>query len=156
MVDSSLSMYVRGQGTDPSGMGRWSWIRLQRLGLPDLIIVTAYRVCISSNVHAKQTAHLQQSRALTQQDCPVLDPREAFLLDLGRFLRGHQQQEHSLMVLIDANDEFKPGTDWHTFAMEHDLVDCFQHRHPSISVRTYHRGKRQIDFILVSSSLIQL
>ena len=33
-------------------------------------------------------------------------------------------------------------------------MDCFQHRHPSISVRTYHRGKRQIDFILVSSSLL--
>ena len=58
------------------------------------------------------------------------------------------------MVLIDANDELKSGTDWHNFAMEHALVDCFQHRHPSISVRTYNRGKRQIDSILVSSSLL--
>ena len=111
----STDLLLFNQELDPSGMGRWSWIRLQRLGLPDLIIVTAYRVCISNNAHARQTAHLQQSRALTQQDCPVRDPRKAFLLDFGRFLRGHQQQEHSLMVLIDANDELKPATDWHTF-----------------------------------------
>ena len=71
LVDSSLSMYVRGQGSDPSGMGRWSWIRLQRLGLPDLIIVTAYRVCNSNNGHAKQTAYLQQCSHSRIAQCAI-------------------------------------------------------------------------------------
>ena len=52
-------------GTDESGMGRWSWIRLHGKAGHTLRIIAAYRPCVSSG---PMSTHQQQVRYLARTD----------------------------------------------------------------------------------------
>ena len=69
--------------SDPSGMGRWTHIRLEGQNNTVINIVSAYRVCLPTRKesHNSNTAYLQQLRHLRQRyntSCP----RQQILTDL--------------------------------------------------------------------------
>jgi hypothetical protein len=92
---------------DPSGMGRWSSVKLQGKEQVSVRFISAYR-CVK-NVHGPLSVWNQQRFLLDSNNRPD-DPLEAFDHDLisniKKWLAGGEQ----VMLGIDANEDVRYGT----------------------------------------------
>ncbi len=168
-------------GSDPLGLGRWSFIVLRGKQDTNICIVTAYRVC-NDKYTGPKTAYQQQRRHLSslfRKQGKVInpDPHRQFILDLQAWIEFKQAEGMQIILTLDNNEELSPnigqlepssttllsspiinvshdGT-LETLIRSTGLVDILRHQHPSKAYPpTYNRGKKRIDYILVSSSLL--
>ncbi len=171
---------VQSSGMDPYGLGRWSYIVLRGKKDINLCIVTAYRVCKDKYTGPK-TAYQQQRRQLSamfrsQNNVVDPDPNRQFILDLQSWVTHIQQNGMQVILSLDNNEELHPligqvvqlNYDANVPTLNHHhngtldtlirstgLVDILSHHHPSTNYpATYNRGKKRIDIILVSASLL--
>jgi hypothetical protein len=167
-------------GSDPLGLGRWSFIILRGKQDTSICVITAYRVCKDKTTGPK-TAYQQQKRHLssllrTQGKVSTVDPHRQFILDLQAWITSKQAEGMQIILSLDNNEELmqnkgqlSPSPSDLTLPIvsaSHDgtletlvrstgLVDVLRHKHPSDSYPpTYNRGKKRIDYILVSASLL--
>ena len=93
-------------GRDPSGLGRWTFIRIQGKVVDgqakDLVVVSAYRPNKpnqgSSTVHAQ---HSQYFRSTGKKR----NPRQAFLTDLRKAIQTWRNEGCEVIVGVDANED---------------------------------------------------
>lgn len=108
---NQASHAVRSSGAD--SLGRFSWIRFQgrRRSSPsgspgasssDLVVVSAYRPNPPSA--GKETVWYQQMAYFSRQD-RLIDPREAFLVDLLEAVDGWIEEGCEVIVGLDANED---------------------------------------------------
>jgi hypothetical protein len=71
-------------GSDPHGLGCWSFIRLHGKDGKSITIVTAYRVCIKAHIGkpGTSTAFHQEWHLLRLSGSTNPDPRRSFITDL--------------------------------------------------------------------------
>jgi hypothetical protein len=170
---------VLSSGMDPFGLGRWSYVTLRGKSDTSICIITAYRVC-NDRYTGPKTAYQQQKRQLsfifTDQNKQVhIDPYKQFILDLQSWISSLQAQGTQIILCLDNNEELLPnkgqliplqqsskpvvhpkhdGT-LETLVRSTGLTDVLRHHHPSPTYPpTYNRGKKRIDLILVSTSLL--
>jgi hypothetical protein len=181
IVTNRWTSRVVTSGSDPLGLGRWSFIVLRGKQDTNICIVTAYRVC-NDKYTGPKTAYQQQRRHLSapfRQQGKVInqDPHRQFILDLQRWIVSKQAEGMQIILSLDNNEELLPNAGQlvqpsaaslvsPTVNASHDgtletlirstgLVDVLRHQHPSKSYPpTYNRGKKRIDYILVSTSLL--
>jgi hypothetical protein len=167
-------------GSDPFGLGRWSFIILRGRNDINICLITAYRVC-NDKYTGPKTAYQQQKRQLAsmsrqQGKISMLDPFTQFVLDLQSWITFIQSDGTQIILALDNNEELLPATgklinltysvSTPTTENSHDgtletlvrstgLVDVLRHHHPSKKYpATYNRGKKRIDLILASASLL--
>jgi len=144
-------------GTDPTGMGRWTYHELIGQRNNRYIIITAYRVGPQQPTIGTQTAYTQQYNILLTQNDLHPDPRERFVVDIIAFVR-RWQTTHGILLCLDANDNIVESRDKgiERIIDETALIDLHQYRHPNLTLpATYNRGRLTIDYCLGTPQFAQ-
>jgi hypothetical protein len=110
LVTNDWNSRIIERGTDPFGLGRWTYFSLRGKGKIKVMIVTAYRVSQEylSSVGQK-TAAMQQFRHLSQQNREagmISDPKPKyqFIIDLQAWLQEMMSKEYEIILCLDANE----------------------------------------------------
>jgi hypothetical protein len=179
IVDRWTSRVI-GSGMDPHGLGRWSFVMLRGKQDINICIISAYRICDDKYTGPK-TAYQQQKRQLSamfrkQKQITTPNPNRQLVLDLQSWISTLQKQGTQIILSLDNNDELKPSSGQvimttcdpqkptinphhngtlDTLIRSTGLIDVLSHQHPASHYpATYNRGRKRIDLILVSISLL--
>ena len=155
MAFNSIVATVAGSGVDTSGLGRWSWIKLQGKHGKSTTIITAYCPCMSDSAKP-ETVYSQQKRFLISNNEDIC-PREAFRRDLSTFITKCQARYEQIIVCVDLNEDTnrENGPLQQTLLHHNELTDVLKHHHHNIpSPATHNRGSKTIDAIYVSQHLL--
>ena len=148
---------VCGSGCDPSGLGRWVWVRLRGHDRSHLRVYSAYRpVCNPRDIESVWNQH--QAFFATSQPPRSQDPREAFLMDLCADLQQAHADGDQLFVSMDANEPllWTPVNPISASLSGLSLEDLHLDRHDRAAApATHNRGSRPIDCVLGSTSLLE-
>ena len=140
---------------DPSGMGRWTHLRLE--GKHNIIvnILCVYRVCLPTRdeTSTSNTAYLQQSRHLRNCNNHTC-PRDQILIDIGLLVQKWTHHDQETIILIDANEQDSLTSKWSTFLSQHNLFNAHSMFHSETPPPTNINGSKQIDFIACSPRVI--
>ena len=137
---------MKNKGVDK--LGRWSYIKLDGTATKEVMIVSLYQSCETTN-DGKNTFHLQQKVSLSLLNRSDINPRRNLLIDLKSFLTKSKQDNPNLTIIIlgDWNEESWDGNA-SKICQEFNLVDIWKYHWPDEEFNTYSRGRRRIDFAL--------
>ena len=99
---------------------------------------------------------MQQYRALLKAGKSKPQPRKQILQDLEKFIHAWKAQhpDSSVILMMDANGDIT-DTQFYHFITATALKDVVAHHSPDLTTQsTYNRGKKRIDYILVSEDLL--
>ena len=141
-------------------MGRWTSMSFTTGNSRRVRVISAYQVCHgvkrgSNTAASHQQAQLIEERSL--DDHPrQRQPRQAFIQDLQTFITQIQRADEDVILVGDFNEEInEPSSGMDQLATSCGLADLFSIRIGSpTNPATYQRGTRQIDFILITPSLL--
>jgi hypothetical protein len=182
IITNNWTSRIIDKGTDPFGLGRWSYLVLRGVANKKILSITTYRVCQQTILSTgTTTSTAQQFRKLSGMFCEsgiIEDPRPRlqFIMDLQSWIESRIQQHYEVILSLDANEaiadtmglycplEFNP--DRPTVGSGHDgslstlIRTCglcnpltLQHSDRTPPT-TYSRGPNRINYILVSNSLL--
>ena len=168
---NKTSHYSRSSGVDPTGLGRWAWVKLrgtdhlrekdptedtESLGPCDLVVVSAYRPSrpgsSSGGVNVQQRAYLSQ---LLDRD---VDPREQFTEDLLQAVGEWRTMGCEVIIGVDANEDVSlnhPRSIRQLFR-DHGLREAILSRHhgPYPATQQCNSGNVPIDGIFVTPGVV--
>jgi hypothetical protein len=82
-ITNELCGRYQTSGSDPKGLGRWSFIKMYRKDGNSLVVITGYRVCDASlSTVGASTAFHQQCHLLRMAGNKTPNPRKQFMTDL--------------------------------------------------------------------------
>jgi len=167
------------KGEDPFGLGRWSYVTLRGRRSFKITIITAYNATVSPG---DSTYYHQQMRIISQMhrqrnNLSVPDPRRQFILDLQAWIEFLRSEDHHIILALDANEVYDTDTIAQAHPLPYDPTVLTQapthdgklatlvsscglclplaHQHTSRPFPASHiRGRNQIDYILVSQSIL--
>jgi hypothetical protein len=159
---------IESSGEDPYKLGRWSYTIFRAKNEQRIAVMTAYRVC--QNAQAKTDGTLKtytQQRTLLRQLIPTNDdpdpnPKQYWDRHFSEQLTKWKQLDYQIIVMLDANETLPATstTHLHRIFRDHQMIDAFSARHPHLEPRqtndpiiTYQRGRRRLDYIMISRSL---
>jgi hypothetical protein len=104
------------KGSDPLGLGRWSYILLKGNSGGKIAAVTAYKVCkAQTSSLGEKTASMQQYRTIAAKlneekrtDKPI--PHRQFILDLQSWLED-MKKDGTLIILCLEDNLYDPQLD---------------------------------------------
>jgi hypothetical protein len=105
MVVNDMTHRIVSQGTDPTNLGRWSWVRLEGKQEHHLRIVSVYRPVDSvgpGTVYSQHERHFSKIGRTT-------NPREAIYEDLFDAITSWKALGDHIIVGIDANEDVRTG-----------------------------------------------
>jgi hypothetical protein len=168
-------------GEDHLGLGWWSFVTLQGKGQKKITIVMAYNASLilgdTTNFHQQQwvltTLHVAHNQRVDSQ------PRRQFMLDLQAWLEHIIQDNHEVILSMDANTTYDPDTRHSSHPVifktgvptadkKQDgtlasliatcgLTDPLARHHNQRPFPPSHiRGSERIDFILVTPALLPM
>ena len=105
IASSEIKHSIVKRGKDPSGMGRWSWIRSAGKEGHYVRYITAYRPCESGGAGS---VFQQQVRALGKVD-DFRHPRTALLEDLTSAIAEWKLEGDHIILGMDANEDVRGG-----------------------------------------------
>jgi hypothetical protein len=165
---------------DKTADGGWSWLTLIGKNNKNMIYITCYRVCPCRPIHLIGSAYYQQYRIMEQENesrlLPI-DPNRQTIHDLHIFILQHLQDASTVSLAKDGNE-----SDAHLFCSPSyssrlttplgfnfdsrisgsiatileacELVNSNTLQHGEAPA-THKQGSRQIDFMLISRSLVR-
>jgi hypothetical protein len=146
---------------DPRRLGMWTGHKFRLRDGKTLSIITAYRPCqqsITDNNNPSITVTYQQKLILARDKWKDKDPRQLFISDIIKAIKDIEEDPNNLCVLMwDANESIDDATgSIRKITQETTLVDAFsQVAGDPGPISTYSRGRKRIDYILTSQSLVQ-
>ena len=143
---------TRDEASDSNG--RWTVTHIRGKGSTVISIFSVYRVCGYDG--GENTAYIQQQNDLYDKHKRILDPRQQLCKDLQKVLHDLLVQGNKIIVTADINDDAgeEYNNQWNTMAKELSLRNILQHKHNNKDLpRTYDRGTRCLDTILVSPNI---
>ena len=150
-VNEAVSRIV-GIGGDTTGLGRWSWTRLQGQNNTHVRVISAYRPCTNnSDIGSTYQQHLRYFRSMGN----FADPRDLFLDHLATAIGEWQNDGDSIILGMDANQDIRAPSIKHFCDALH-LSETVLSRHPTQPpIATYNRNQSDetIDGIFISSHL---
>jgi hypothetical protein len=135
-------------------MGRWSTISLTGRRGRVIHFVTVYQV-VAKATKGPYTAYQQQVSSLTLDDRNI-SPRQAFILDLDKYLKTFQTPLATYVIMGDLNEIVGHSlSGFSKLTRSFDLADAMSHFHPiEHEVATYAQGTSRLDYIFCSVSLL--
>jgi hypothetical protein len=159
-ITNNLAGRITKQGSDPSGMGRWSYFCLEGQTLPEnmtqeatkrkIYVVTAY--CVAQPDSASpghETAFMQQKRMLTLRGEENPKPRKQVFTDLTEQIKEWQKDNAEIVLCLDANADLL-DKEFQDLIRKTELIDLMATRLGADLPETYVRGKKTIDHIFGS------
>jgi hypothetical protein len=179
IITDRWTSHIVESGADPHGLGSWSYVMLRGKSDTIICIISAYRVC-NDKYTGPKTAYQQQKRHLAAifrgvNKVVSVDPSRHFVLDLQSWITKIQEEGTQIILCLDNNEELIQGAgkltqlpassepiihkthdgQLETLICSTGLVDILAHHHPSkVYPATYNRGRKRIDLILASASLL--
>ena len=146
---------IKERGSDPWGMGRWSYILLSGKSNRNLLVITGYRTGNRSGEIGQKTAWMQQQTMLINKK-RTEPPHAAFLLDLTKWIQELPHMEVEIMLCLDANEQWGPKAEIRNFADNLNLINVnqvmdFSSTHPNLANST---RSTTIDYCLCSEGLL--
>ena len=141
-------------GNDP--YGRWSYQYMRCTNDTSILSIVIYQCCARPTNKVGCTAYHQQESLFIQEGRVDPNPRQHFIPDLKHFVTTAMDTHKGTLSLILMGDWNSPSTSSPIQSLMTDLglVDPWLSLHPNHpDFPTYHRGRRRIDFALVSSEL---
>lgn len=182
IIAENWTSRVMEKGTDPYGLGRWSYAVLRGSARKKLMIITAYRVCIqSASSTGPTTLTAQLFRKLSKQfrDLELTEdprPRIQCIVDLQAWMECKLTEGYEFILCIDANEVItNTSGSYHPLIYNPDAPTAIGRHDGSLATLirtcglqdpltiqhqdqppppTYSRGSQRIDYILVSGSLL--
>ena len=147
-VNGPWSTRMTGQGVDPSGQGRWSYVILSGRAT-DVMFISAYRVCQKASAKVGPLTSFAQQWTMSRVAGKARpDPRKDFITDLIHFVK-EQRNDRQLVVsiLMDANELLGNEPDGIQQLTEQlQLTDIHCNQLGPDGPATYIRGKDRIDY----------
>ena len=156
-VVGDLARKVASSSIDP--LGRWCEINLNRRDGGIVKIITAYQ-CVDTTLQSSghQTYFFQLHKLLREKKDKIdIDPRKEFIADLKQHLMKDERDLTSIILTGDFNETIgeKPEM-MASICAEIGLLDIVSKLHPdALGTPTYDRGRKRLDYILVSDDLPQ-
>jgi hypothetical protein len=147
---------IESSGSDPQGLGRWSYVRLNGKNGRRVTIVTVYQVCKQTVERAgPKTAFMQQWHLLRRAGTKDPNPRQSFCKDLDAFLTPLQAAGDELLVMGDLNEHLGHNTSgMNAVAAKFGLVDSTSYHHGiEGELATYSRSNNRLDYILCTHGI---
>jgi hypothetical protein len=119
---------VTDRGKDPSGMGRWAWLRMEGKAGHHMRFITTYRPCQSGGA---SSVFQQQARAMAaKQD--FRNPRSALLDDVITVMLEWKALGGHIVFGMDANEDIRKG-EVHDRLSEAGFRELILDLHPDLS-----------------------
>ena len=107
---------IADKGTDPWGMGRWSYVLLEGKGtLSKLLTITGYQTGYRTGQIGHQAAWTQRIAVLFK-DNREENPSDAFYKDLAEWIHKYRTADMELILCFDANERWSEKSTIYTFA----------------------------------------
>jgi len=146
-------------GQDTSGLGRWSYVKMQGKEDHRYIILSGYQVCENQTIDpGSNNTFNQQYHLLHQQGHRNPDPWAQFVEDLITIIKQWQAQNKAVLICLDANENPQnQGTpEIGQIFSETDLIDLHSARHPGQNCPpTYNQGSKPIDVCAGSPEFVE-
>ena len=158
LATNALSTKIKSHTRDR--MGRWTSISIELGPNKRLRIISAYQVCVNSRPGSNTAASHQISHIIsetsTMANVSRTNPRKAFTQDLQVFIQQTKAQAELILLVGDFNEEVgESSSGMDTLASTCQLLDMFNVRlGSSTQPATYQRGKKRLDYILMSPELL--
>ena len=138
-----ICSHFRDMGVDPTGLGRWSWMRFEGKRIT-IRIVVAYQPCVTRKQSTSST--MAQQRRYWRMKNTRACPRVLFRRDLMQHLQMWRDDGDKLVVLLDSNENMSSGPLARLFRNSTlQLQDVICARSKQEGPATFIRGQRQID-----------
>ena len=139
---------------DPTGLGRWSGMTFRGKDDTNLSIITLYRVCRGSITTAPiGSSFNREFNYFRDRQEHSLNPRTHVLRSLQKLILQLSQQQHSVVIMMDANSTLHDDRELRDFLEHCDLHDLHaQDPAPSTYLGS---PNRRIDFIFGSSDILR-
>jgi hypothetical protein len=154
-VMNNLAGRITTQGSDPSGLGRWTYMCLEGKTIDtensnntehrQIYTITGY--CPpqqDSSTPGDDTAFMQQKRLLTMQGVTNPRPRMQWFEDLTKQITEWQSTEADVLLCMDANADVM-DKDFQKLLADTGLVDLMAHQLGNQLPETYNRGSTTLD-----------
>ena len=150
LVTDDLAHRVTSTGRDPSGLGRWSWMKLKGPEF-NVRIISAYRPVLNTG---PETVYSQHERYFHQKQNE--DPREDILQSLHSTISDWTQQGDHIILCMDANEDVQ-STRLKSFINNLGLHNTILSQHPNPPATCDKNSQRQsIDAIWTTPGLCPL
>ena len=131
---------VTNKGQDPSGLGRWVWVRYRGKNNITLRIFTAYRPNPPSEgpftVYAQHRSHFN---SIADNRCP----RIAFVEDLMIELQDSLSAGDNIIIMLDGNEDMRSGL-LHDELCKLNFKEAIIDRHGNDTPSTFDRNTRNV------------
>ena len=136
-------------------MGRWSGYTICGKE-KKLTILTAYQVCKAVNPGTNTAAEQQRTKLRLRENSKTrkkseLDPRRAFIKDLDEMLKKIKDENHEIIIMMDANECIhERASKLRNVMAKYQLCDIHRVQHDTLDQEdwmTYNRGSKKIDYI---------
>jgi hypothetical protein len=128
VASAEIKHRISQRGKDPTGLGRWAWIRTEGREGHHVRYVTAYRPCESGGA---SSVFQQHARALGKNN-DFRNPRKALLEDLVTAIRGWMESGDHIILGMDANEDVRGG-DVNSFLQQVSLREVILELHSDSS-----------------------
>jgi len=150
VVVNKLSHRAQQLGDDKARLGRWCWARLRGKNNRHLRLISVYCPCPANG---PLSTYQQQIRHWSAQNIDCC-PHEKLLADLKAEVALWQAEGDQVIILADMNEDVNAAA-IHQFCEELHLVEAISMLHGPAKKPTHQQGRRAIDGIYMSRSLLQ-
>ena len=133
IATAEIKFRLQDRGRDPSGMGRWAWIRITGKEGHHTLFVTAYRPCQSGGAGS---VYQQHARAMALNS-DFRDPRTAILQDLVEAIETWKLNGDHVILGMDSNEDVRSG-EVYQFLSQAGLREVILALHPDLSPPATH------------------
>ena len=139
---------IHSSGRDPTGLGRWVWVRLRGYDNRMITVVSAYRPCYNiTDDNSTYAQHLHYNDM--KRPRPILTcPRDNILTDLEVDLAKFHEQGDQIHLTMDTNEKdlYKIDNKIERILQPLSMKEVILHQHPRLDAPpTHNRGSRPID-----------
>ena len=140
------------KGNNHTGLGRWSWYKVEGEPGHKTYIITAYAPCGNTKV-GDHTVYKQQERSIQEKGLKT-NPKALFRDDLLHVLRRWRGQGDRVILIMDANENVLHGPMYKQLAKEDiNMKEVVHSKTLGAAPKTWFRGSEAIDGIWVSSDI---
>ena len=152
VVNGLMAKYVRDSGVDHTGLGRWSWFKLEGEPGHRTRVVTAYAPTGSKS--SGLSTYYKQSDRYIKKNGLNSTPKKMFRDDLCAVLKQWRLQGDRIVLMMDANDNVLNGHIAKALAKDGiELKEAVHAQTPGYGPKTHFRGSQSIDGIWYTPDL---